>query len=311
MAKAKITLIGFYNYMQSVNDDLFSKLHTPTGIDKSILVNNILLKGGEFEVLYAEPYFMQNMIGVWSDKWQHTMERWINALSIDYNPLENYDRMEDWTDDSSKVALTTQDETMTNNSNIIGMQSATNSNNESKTNEHSDNEIKSNEHSDNEETQRNENAIAEDYSASSGSGVTENERSSFDASTYQKHDKSTSTTNGENVSSGLTSADGTTETSSNGSSNDITMANGSASDETSATGSQNAINQNIASGDENKNTKSNAIDNSSSVHQGRTHGNIGVTTSQQMLEAELDIAKWNLYDEIADLFLSELVIYLY
>ena len=291
MAKAKITLIGFYNYMQSVNDDLFSKLSTPTGIDKTILVNNILLKGGEFEVLYAEPYFMQNMIGVWSDKWQHTMERWINALSIDYNPLENYDRMEDWTDDSSKVASATQDETMTNNSNTIGMQSVNNSNEENKTNIHSDNE----------ETKRNENAIAEDYSASSGSGVTENERSSFDASTYQKHDKSTSTTNGENVSTGLTSADGTTETASNGTIND----------NINSSGSQNAVNQNIASGDENKNTKSNAIDNSSSTHKGRLHGNIGVTTSQQMLQAELDIAKWNIYDEIADLFLSELVIYLY
>ena len=299
MAKAKITLLGFYNYMQSVNDDLFSKLSTPTGIDKTILVNNILLKGGEFEVLYAEPYFMQNMIGVWSDKWQHTMERWINALSIDYNPLENYDRMEDWTDDSSKVALATQDETMTNNSNVVGMQSLNNSNEENKSNIHSDASTN------NEEVNRNENAIAEDYSASSGSGVTENERSSFDASTYQKHDKSTSTTNGENVSSGLTSADGKTETSG------ANTTNGISNDNTESTGSQNAINQNIASGDEAKNTKSNAIDNSSSVHQGRTHGNIGVTTSQQMLQAELDIAKWNLYDEIADLFLSELVIYLY
>ena len=299
MAKAKITLIGFYNYMLSVNDDLFSKLSTPSGIDKTILVNNILLKGGEFEVLYAEPYFMQNMIGVWSDKWQHTMERWINALSIDYNPLENYDRMEDWTDDSSKVASATQDETMTNNSNVVGMQSLNNSNEENKSNIHSDASTN------NEEVNRNENAIAEDYSASSGSGVTENERSSFDASTYQKHDKSTSTTNGENVSSGLTSADGKTETSG------ANTTNGISNDNTESTGSQNAINQNIASGDEAKNTKSNAIDNSSSVHQGRTHGNIGVTTSQQMLQAELDIAKWNLYDEIADLFLSELVIYLY
>lgn len=279
MAKAKITLLGFYNYMQSVNDDLFSKLSTPTGIDKSILVNNILLKGGEFEVLYAEPYFMQNMIGVWSDKWQHTMERWINALSIDYNPLENYDRMEDWTDDSSKVASATEDETMNNSSSNIGINTSGNTNT----------------HSDKEETQRNENAIAEDYSASSGSGVTENERSSFDASTYQKHDKSTSTTNGENVSSGLTSADGKTETSSSGDSSD----------------SQTNMIQNTTSGDESRNVKSNAIDNSSSTHSGRLHGNIGVTTSQQMLQAELDIAKWNLYDEIADLFLSELVIYLY
>ena len=279
MAKAKITLIGFDNYMKSVNDDLFKNLSTPTGIDKDLLVNNILLKGGEFEVLYAEPYFLQNMIGVWSSKWQRTMERWINALSIDYNPLENYDRMEDWTDDASRIANEAKSETASNNSNVIGM----NSNIESESNNGS------------ETTTRNENAIAEDYSASSGSGITSNDRSAFDVSTYSPHDKATQTSEAENVSSGLTSADGKTETTSNGS-----------KDNTS-----NGITQNTATGDESRLENSNAIDNTSSKHAGRIHGNIGVTTSQTMLESELSISKWNLYDEIADLFISEFCIYLY
>ena len=279
MAKAKITLIGFDNYMKSVNDDLFKNLSTPTGIDKDLLVNNILLKGGEFEVLYAEPYFLQNMIGVWSAKWQRTMERWINALSIDYNPLENYDRMEDWTDDASRIANEAKSETASNNSNVIGM----NSNIESESNNGS------------ETTTRNENAIAEDYSTSNGSGETENTRSAMDSSTYQPHDKSTTSSDGENISSGITSADGKTETTSDGSKDS----------------SSNGITQNTASGDESRQENSNAIDNSSSTHSGRMHGNIGVTTSQQMLEAELDVSKWNLYDEIADLFISEFCIYLY
>ena len=40
-------------------------------------------------------------------------------------------------------------------------------------------------------------------------------------------------------------------------------------------------------------------------------GNIGVTTSQQMLQSELDIARWNLYEHIADLFCSEFCIMVY
>ena len=279
MAKAKITLIGFDNYMKSVNDDLFKNLSTPTGIDKDLLVNNILLKGGEFEVLYAEPYFLQNMIGVWSAKWQRTMERWINALSIDYNPLENYDRMEDWTDDASRIANEAKSETASNNSNVIGM----NSNIESESNTGS------------ETTTRNENAIAEDYSTSNGSGETENTRSAMDSSTYQPHDKSETSSDGENISSGITSADGKTETTSDGSKDS----------------SSNGITQNSASGDESRTSNANAIDNTSSTHAGRIHGNIGVTTSQTMLESELSISKWNLYDEIADLFISEFCIYLY
>lgn len=46
-------------------------------------------------------------------------------------------------------------------------------------------------------------------------------------------------------------------------------------------------------------------------HTARLHGNIGVTTSQQMLQSELDIAYWNLYDHIADVFLQEFVLPIY
>lgn len=41
------------------------------------------------------------------------------------------------------------------------------------------------------------------------------------------------------------------------------------------------------------------------------YGNIGVTTSQQMLQAELEVAEWNIYNKIADLFATELCIAVY
>ena len=43
----------------------------------------------------------------------------------------------------------------------------------------------------------------------------------------------------------------------------------------------------------------------------RMFGNIGVTTSQQMLQSELDVAKFCLYDHISDLFASEFCIMIY
>ena len=46
-------------------------------------------------------------------------------------------------------------------------------------------------------------------------------------------------------------------------------------------------------------------------HSGRMYGNIGVTTSQQMLQSEFDIARWNMYEHIADLFASEFCIMVY
>ena len=47
------------------------------------------------------------------------------------------------------------------------------------------------------------------------------------------------------------------------------------------------------------------------IHESRMFGNIGVTTSQQMLQSELDIARWNMYEHIADLFCSEFCIMVY
>ena len=47
------------------------------------------------------------------------------------------------------------------------------------------------------------------------------------------------------------------------------------------------------------------------IHESRMYGNIGVTTSQQMLQSELDIARWNMYEHIADLFCSEFCIMVY
>lgn len=41
------------------------------------------------------------------------------------------------------------------------------------------------------------------------------------------------------------------------------------------------------------------------------HGNIGVTTSQQMLESELQLQYWNLYNKISNLFMKEFCIMMY
>lgn len=265
MATMKITLIGFSNYLEAQNDDLFEFLSVPEGIDKNLLINNILLRGGEFEVLYADPNFLKNMIGVWSNKWQHTMERWIKALSIDYNPLENYDRMEEWEDNGSKLSSQLSENSQTGSKNNSSVTTGIDT------------------------QKRSENAVAQDISNSTGSGSTENKRSAYDEGdpVYSPHDKTETSSSGDNTSNGVTAA------------NSITSNNSAAS------------NTNIESDNTSGNMKSNSFDKSNGLHKGRMHGNIGVTTSQQMLEAELDISKWNIYEEITDLFLSEFCIYVY
>lgn len=207
MSSAKFTLIGCYQYYNNQGLDLFEKLTLPEGIDKDTLTSNILLKGGEFEVQSGSPVFIHDAIEIWAKVYEATFTRWLEALAIEYAPLENYDRMEHWTDalDGS------------GSSNSTGTLDTT-------------------------------------YD-----DAVERTKSAYDSSSYQPYDKVTT--------------HATTDT-------DTT-------DRTSTT-----------------------IDNDSE-HNGRIHGNIGVTTSQQMLTQELDMGYWNLYERITQLFLQEFVVPVY
>lgn len=233
MSSAKITLSSFYTWFNTASpaDDLFKNMELPAGIDKDTLVADILMRGGEFEVMYSDPYFMQSLIGPWSKKWYRTFEKWVKALSIDYNPLENYDRMEEW-EDENKGTLTN---TRTHN-----------------------NQDKRTLNTENKRTLNTENETTEKVSA-------------YDSSDYQPSKQ-------------VTSKDTGTDTMNN-TGTDTMDYSGTIKDD----------------GGSSDNSK----------HKGRIHGNIGVTTSQQMLESELDLAKWNLYEHISDIFLSDFVIPIY
>lgn len=205
---AKLTLIGMYNF----DDTLFEYLTVPDGIDKEILVNNILMQSGEFEVLYPNLDFLKMSIGAWSKKWQPTFERWQKALAIEYDPLENYDRKEEWTDSHNMTG--------SDSGNSSGQTSGT-----------------------------------------TGS-LTTNRVSAYDSG------------------DALTTKDAVAA---NGS--DSTNNSGNFSNSRSQTDGGN--------------------------HSGRIHGNIGVTTSQQMLESELKLGYWNIYEKITDIFLTEFVLPIY
>lgn len=199
MSSAKITLIGMTNWMKDSDDDLFSLLTLPEGIDKDTLIGSIMLRGGEFEVLYSNPYVFQAAIGVWASKHDRTFSKWYEALQIEYKPLENYDRFEESEDINE--------------------------------------------------------SSGEDESEGTGQNSSENKTSAFDSSAYQPDSESKSSIK--------------------------------------------------------NNNKSSTSSNSKNNHTAHLHGNIGVTTSQQMLESELDISKWNIYEQIADLFCDEFTIMVY
>ena len=85
---SKLTLIGLHNYTEG---KIWENIDLPLGIDKDILVNEILRANGEFPVIYPDPEFLKVQITYWSKKWKHNFERWIAAYNKQYEALYNVD----------------------------------------------------------------------------------------------------------------------------------------------------------------------------------------------------------------------------
>lgn len=92
-----------YKYLnsQTPSVDLFNDMVLPPGVNKQTLIDSILLKGAEFEPIYGDASILQYAIGAWSKKWYRTIEKWANVSAAQYNPLDSFERYEEWSDDKA------------------------------------------------------------------------------------------------------------------------------------------------------------------------------------------------------------------
>ena len=77
---------------------LFEGMIVPEGVNKQDVVDNILYKHGETPLFTPDPVIMKYYIGIWSKKRLDQWLRYYNLLQAEYNPIENYDRMEEHED---------------------------------------------------------------------------------------------------------------------------------------------------------------------------------------------------------------------
>lgn len=209
-----LTVEGLYNY----DNTLFDGFNVPDGLVKDIAIDAILMRTRELEILYPDFTYMKNRITIWSNKYQINWKKLYDTTVLEYNPIENYDRMEDWTDID------------------VGNESTFRSNDINNTFE---------------------NVIKE-----SGS-ITEQNTAFNDG--LKDHSKNITTNNTANNGTGYTQE-----------------------------------NEHDSSRKDLKHTKI-----------GRAHGNIGVTTSQQMIQSERDLVVFNLYDVIAESFIENFCLMVY
>lgn len=206
--RGTMSIWGLYQTDNSILDNL----QIPEGVDRDILCGTLLIECAELELLYPDFDFMKMFIGLWSSKELPVWQRMLRTMELEYNPIENYDRMEEWND------------AKTGNKTV--------------------------------------------NSSSTGTGLTQ--------STSADHLFSAGYNSDALVRTGETDSTG----------------NSKASSTTTGTGSESSSDNN--------------------THSGRVHGNIGVTTSQQMMEAELDlIPRLNIYDAITESFKRRFCILVY
>lgn len=234
MAQPNLTLIGIESYLNP-DSSVFDNMVLPDGIEKDLLTDCILMRSGEFEILYPDPDFLKSAINVWSRKYYRTFEKWVNALNIEYDPLYNYDRTEEYEDTHA----------------------GTNSGNNVQTNNL---------------TRTDDFTRTDDLHNSQGGTNTHSEKAYNDAN-FVESQRDVSNLSGSNTG---------------------TVKNGGTSKDTGN------ITGEFAGQDAWKN-----------MHKARLFGNIGVTTSQQMLQSELDVARWSLYEHISDMFCNEFCIMVY
>ena len=221
--RATLSILGLYQH----SPDIFDLFKLPGGVSLDSVRDNILMELAELELLYPSGTFMKTAIGIWSTKQLPVWEKLYATTNLEYNPIYNYDRTEEWTEEETG----NRNESRTQSQESIGESSGTVQN--------------------------------------SGEDTVKSDVSAFNATSYTPKELQTTTLGTENASSGT--AKQTT---------DIT-------DDTDENSSRN-------------NTRT-----------GRAFGNIGVTTTQQMIEAERNVVKFNIVDYIVEDFKKRFCLLIY
>lgn len=96
MVKTMITLFSLEQYLNANKKSLFDGIALPVSplLDKDTLTDKILLQCGEFESLYANAEFMAFATRNFFKTHLRTFDKWVKALEVEYEPLENYNRTE-------------------------------------------------------------------------------------------------------------------------------------------------------------------------------------------------------------------------
>lgn len=86
--------MGLYNY----DNTIFDGFVLPDGLDRDSILEQILIRCADLEILYPNPDIMKVAIQSWSKLRLDSWNKMKTALEAEYNAIHNYDRMEEYKD---------------------------------------------------------------------------------------------------------------------------------------------------------------------------------------------------------------------
>lgn len=218
--RAIIPIATLYDYDNSIFTDIYVK-----GVSRDQLIDHFLLSYGDLTPVYQDPSYLRRHVTSVARSLQWTIDHLWEVTQLDYNPIENYDRMESWED--------------------------------------------------------------------KGCG------------TFQKGKVDTEETfNKGDITTTFGKVTDSTHKVAAFNSSDPEVAN---TDNTTDSGSDSQT----FGADSSHGSVTNGLDESTTkeTHEGRIHGNIGVTTSQRMMQAEIDLTTaYNFLDKVCELYANRLLI---
>lgn len=310
----RLTLNGMYEWDPSIFDGMI----LPEDYDRNALLFEILQRSGQLYPYHQQPFILKEGIRLWFARNYLGFDRTMAALMAEYNPIENYDRHEKWTrtpdltDEETNKGKDTQAATGKDTLALSGTDTVEQSGTDTVADSGSDTTTRSHTdyHEDTEHTYTN----YKESNTKTGTDTTERTVSAFDSSAYTPAEKTVETFGSIKDEKAIT-----------GSHNDDKAITGSYSDET-----EYGKSEDTTYGKTEETTYGRSEDTTygrtdtttygkttTGRHTGkedfesRVHGNIGVTTNQQMAMSEVEFRRFDIYVDIAKRFEHEFLVQVY
>lgn len=309
---ARLTLNGMYEY----DNTLFDGMILPEGYNRDALFMEIMQRSGQLYPYHQQPGVLKSAIRLWFSRNFLNFDRIMEAYSAEYNPIENYDRHENWTrtpDLSDTSTHSGQDSTAHAGYDSVahtGIDTVANSGKD--TTAHSGKDTTDNSGTDS--TLHSYTNYKETLDMS-GSHVTEEQVSAYDQSGYQPSKKTIETFGDPTTRKDEKSITGSnTDALTHGHKEELThghkeeLTHGLT--ETTTRGTTDTQNYNSSEATTYGSTVTDRHTGNEQYYN-YTHGNIGIRSSQELITQELELRKYDVYLDIAARFEHEFMVQVY